>query len=139
MRFLTLAIVVLALAGVVVSTLALREHYNTEPSPCKINDKWDCGAVNHSQYAVLYGVPVAAIGIFGYALLAALAGRLPRLTALLSLGALGFALRLTYIEARVLLLWCIYCVTSQAIIAVLALLAVTAAVLQHRRRKSIFA
>jgi len=134
MRFLTFIIVVLALAGVVVSALALKEHYNTEASPCKINDKWDCGAVNHSPYAVFYGVPVATIGILGYALLAAIAGRFPLLTALAALGALGFALWLTSIEARVLLVWCIYCVTSQGIIAVITVLAIIAVVLNRRRR-----
>jgi uncharacterized membrane protein len=133
MRFLTFIIVVLALAGVVVSTLALKEHYNTEASPCKINDKWDCGAVNHSPYAVFYGVPVATIGIIGYALLAAIAGRFPILTALAALGALGFALWLTSIEARVLLVWCIYCVTSQVIIAIITVLACVAVVLNRRR------
>lgn len=126
--------VVLALAGVVVSTLALKEHYNTEASPCNINDKWDCGAVNHSPYAVFHGIPVATIGILGYALLAALAGRFPLLTALAALGALGFALWLTSIEARVLLVWCIYCVTSQVIIALITALAFIAVALNRRRR-----
>jgi len=135
MRLLTFVIVVLALAGVVVSTLALKEHYNTEASPCKINDKWDCGAVNHSPYAIFHGIPVATIGILGYALLAAIAGRFPLLTALASLGALGFALWLTSIEARILLVWCIYCVSSQAIIAVITLLAFTAVFLERRQAR----
>ena len=59
------AIVMLCLAGVLVSGLALGEHYNTQPSPCSINDKWDCGIVNHSPYATLLGIPVAFVGIFG--------------------------------------------------------------------------
>ena len=37
---------------------------------------------------------------------------------------MGFALYLTNIEARVLEVWCLYCVISQGIIAVLTLLAV---------------
>ena len=53
--------------------MALREHYRTDTSPCSINEKWDCGIVNHSPYAVLWGVPVATIGIVGYLLLGALA------------------------------------------------------------------
>ncbi len=137
-RYLTAIIVVLALAGVVVSSLALKEHYNTETSPCKINEKWDCGTVNHSPYAVFYGVPVAIIGIVGYALLAALAGRFPLLTAIAAIGACGFALWLTSIEWRILLVWCIYCVTSQGIIVLIAALAVTAAVLERRARRPIF-
>ena len=60
MRYL---IVLLAFAGMVVSGLALKVHYDTGTEPCSINDKWDCGVVNHSPYAVFHGVPVAAIGI----------------------------------------------------------------------------
>jgi len=126
MRFLTAAIVALCLAGQVVSVMALREHYNTETSPCSINERWDCGAVNHSMFAVLRGVPVAAIGILGYALLAALAGRFRLLTALGALAGLAFALRLSYVEWRVLETWCIYCVASQGIIALIFILAAVA-------------
>ena len=56
----------LTVLGMVLSSLALREHYRTEDSPCHINDVWDCGEVNHSPYASLFGVPVAVIGIAGY-------------------------------------------------------------------------
>ena len=53
MRYL---IAVLALAGLVISCFALREHFRTEPSPCSINERWDCGVVNHSPFAELGGV-----------------------------------------------------------------------------------
>ena len=132
MRFLTAAIVVLCLAGEVVSMLALREHYNTETSPCSINERWDCGVVNHSDFAMIRGVPVAAIGILGYTLLAALAGRFRLLTALGALAGLAFALRLSYIEWKVLETWCIYCVASQAIIAVLFVLTAVAFLVGRR-------
>jgi uncharacterized membrane protein len=133
MKILTVVIVVLCLCGVVTSSLALREHYNTETSPCDINDVWDCGVVNHSPYAVFHGVPVAIIGIVGYALLAALAGRFPLLTLMGAVGGMGFALRLTYIEWKILGTWCIYCVTSQGIIAAIFLLALWAAFLSRRK------
>jgi|SRR5215469_1775067 len=133
---LTALIVFLCIAGVVASGLALGEHYNTKPSPCSINDKWDCGIVNHSPYAMLRGIPVALIGSVGYALLAALAGRLPRTTALMALFALFFSLRLTWIEWKMLGVWCIYCVSSQGIIACVFLLAVLAAMLSPRRMRS---
>lgn len=133
MKVLTVLIVLLALAGVVVSTMALKEHWSNEPSPCKINDIWDCGAVNKSPYAVFYGVPVAGIGAVGYALLAALAGRQRLLTAILAVGAFCFALRLTYVEWKILLTWCLYCVTSQGIILVLMILAIVQAIVGRRR------
>ena len=122
MRYL---IVLLAIAGIVVSSLALKVHYDTGSEPCRINDKWDCGVVNHSPYAVIHGVPVAAIGIAGYLLIGVL-GFMRRRGLLLVcvLIELGFALYLTNIEARVLEVWCLYCVISQGIIAVLTLLAV---------------
>ena len=69
MRYL---ILLLAIAGIVVSVLALKVHYDTGSEPCRINDKWDCGVVNHSPYAMIHGVPVAAIGIAGYFLVGVL-------------------------------------------------------------------
>ncbi len=116
---------ILAVAGIVVSALALQVHYSTESAPCSINEKWDCGIVNHSPYAQIRGVPVAAIGIAGYLLMGVLA-LLRRRGILLgaALAGMAFSLYLTNIEARVLGVWCLYCVISQSIIALLALLAI---------------
>src|SRR5260370_26662702 len=133
-KFLTFFIVALCLAGVVVSSLALREHYNTGSSPCSINDAWDCGTVNHSPYALMFGVPVAIIGIVGYALLAALAARFPWITTTGTLAGVIFSMRLTWIEWKVLGIWCIYCVTSQGIIAAIFLLALVKALLIRSNR-----
>src|ERR1700743_2013197 len=110
----------------IVSGLALKVHYDDPgKEPCSINDKWDCGVVNHSPYAVMFGVPVAAIGIAGYLLLAGLGVMRQRSpTRICSLGALAFALYLTNIEKHVLEVWCLYCVISQGIIAILALLSI---------------
>jgi uncharacterized membrane protein len=120
MRYL---IAILALAGVVVSALALQVHYSTATEPCDINAKWDCGIVNHSPFAEVLHVPVAAIGIAGYLALAGLAiTRRRRLLALLAVAALGFSLYLTYIEKYVLEVYCIYCVTSLGIITLTFLL-----------------
>ena len=121
MRYL---IVLLAIAGIVVSALALKVHYDTGSEPCRINDKWDCGVVNHSPYAVIRGVPVAAVGIAGYLLIGFLAFMRRRglLLACVLIG-LGFALYLTNIEIHILEVWCLYCVISQGIIAVLTVLA----------------
>jgi len=116
-------LVFLAIAGMMVSYLALRVHYSTETAPCDINEKWDCGIVNHSPYAVFHGVPVAAIGMAGYCLIAlfALARRRGLLVVSTVIG-LGFSLYLSNIEARVLGVWCLYCAISQGIIAILMIL-----------------
>jgi len=113
----------LAVTGVVASTLALREHYRTGESPCSINAKWDCGTVNKSPFAVVWGVPIAAIGIGGYLVLGGLAFKrsYPRLLDLTFMS-LGFSLYLAHIEKEVLGVWCIYCVISLGIIALMSLL-----------------
>ena len=59
-------IAILSVIGAVVSGLALQVHYSTTTEPCSINERWDCGVVNHSPFAVIGQVPVAAIGIAGY-------------------------------------------------------------------------
>jgi vitamin-K-epoxide reductase (warfarin-sensitive) len=120
MRFL---IILAALAGVVVSTLALRIHYSSDTPPCSINEKWDCGIVNHSPYSELAGIPVAAIGIAGYLAMAVLtlAGR-RKMVAVLAIIGLVFAVYLSHIERDVLMVWCLYCVISQGIILLLTIL-----------------
>ena len=116
-------LVILAIAGIVVSALALREHYRTDASPCSINERWDCGTVNHSPYAMMWGIPVAVIGMGGYLLLGLLAFRkaYPWMLPLVTF-ALAFAIHLADIEAYVLGVWCIYCVISLGIISLLTLL-----------------
>jgi vitamin-K-epoxide reductase (warfarin-sensitive) len=132
MRYL---IALLALAGVVVSSLALRVHYSTETEACSINEKWDCGIVNHSPYAMIGPVPVAAIGIAGYLGLAGLAlVRRKRLVMAAAVVGLGFALYLTHIEKDVLMVWCVYCVTSLGIISLTTLAALAWQFLGHERR-----
>jgi uncharacterized membrane protein len=113
----------LAIAGVVVSILALHVHYSTETQPCSINEKWDCGVVNHSPFAEIAHIPVAAIGIAGYLALAGLAFLRQRaLTFLAAEAGLGFALWLTFIEEYVLQVWCLYCVISLGVIVLITLL-----------------
>ncbi len=130
MRYL---IALLALAGLVISCFALREHFRTEPSPCSINERWDCGAVNHSPFAELEGVPVAVFGILGYAAIAGFAlARRWRIVLLLTTGALSFSIYLTYVEARILETYCIWCVSSAGVIAVTEIAAIVAVA---RRRK----
>lgn len=124
-------LVLLAVFGIVVSSLALREHYRTEgDSPCSINDRWDCGIVNHSPYAVVRGtgIPVAVLGIAGYVLMGVLAWRRAyRLVLAFAALGLAYSLYLANIEAHILGVWCIYCVISLGIISVMTLLALGAA------------
>ncbi len=127
-------LVLLAALGIIVSSLALRVHYSHDVEPCDINARWDCGIVNHSRFAMVHGIPVAAVGIAGYALLLILAAVGLRKLLLVSAGVgLCYALYLTHIERDLLQVWCLYCVCSQAIIALLTLSAAAWVVLNRRR------
>jgi uncharacterized membrane protein len=141
-------LLILAALGIIASSLALREHYREYgDSPCSINERWDCGVVNHSPYAVLGGVfdemgihahipilsamPVATAGILGYIVMAALAFRRAyRVLLVLLLVSLGFSLYLAHIEKDILGVWCVYCVISLAIISVMCLLSIGTVVAQ---------
>jgi len=135
MRYMLL---ILALLGAIVSSLALREHYRTYgDSPCSINERWDCGVVNHSPYAVRFGIPVAAIGIAGYILMGALAFlRSYRLLLVPTFAGLTYSLYLANIEANVLGVWCIYCVISLGIISLMSLFTLGTVVSQFVRKPS---
>jgi uncharacterized membrane protein len=125
----------LAILGIVVSSLALREHYRTEDSPCHINDVWDCGEVNHSPYASLFGMPVAVIGIAGYVGLGILAMmRAWRWLLVAAVAGLAFSLYLTHIEKDILRVWCIYCVGSLGVITLMTLLAIGVNVMRPKQK-----
>jgi len=128
-------LVLLAVLGIVASGLALREHYRTDASPCSINERWDCGIVNKSPFAMVHGVPVAVIGIAGYLFLALLAWRrayawmLPFVT-----GAIAFAIHLADVESMLLGVWCIYCVISLGIITLITLLVIATVIVESMNR-----
>jgi vitamin-K-epoxide reductase (warfarin-sensitive) len=132
-------IAVLALVGAVVSGLALEVHYTIATTPCSINEKWDCGVVNHSSYSLISGIPVALIGIAGYLGLVWLG--LARQRAVLTFAAVAglvFALYLAHVERDILGVWCLYCVISLADIALITLMGfiwlIADAVQRQRRR-----
>lgn len=136
-------IVLVAVVGVATASLVLPEHYRTGTSPCRINDVWDCGTVNHSPYSAFHHVPVfgevpvAAIGIAGYLLLTVLSLRKLWWTLLLfAVGGLAFSLYLTWVEWKILEVWCIYCVINVCTISLLTFLALVQALLQHGRSQA---
>jgi vitamin-K-epoxide reductase (warfarin-sensitive) len=143
------ALLILALIGIIASSLALREHYRPYgESVCDINAHWDCGIVNHSPYAVLpqgspTGMPVAIIGIAGYFVLGILAlKRAYKLMLALALPALAFSLYLASLEAspNKIGVWCLYCAISLATISLMTLLlALTVVGKAVRGRKQIAA
>ena len=129
-------LLILAIMGITVSSLALREHYRAYgDSPCSINEHWDCGVVNHSQFAMLGPIPVAAVGMIGYVVMAVLAFlRSYRLLIVPTFAGLAFSLYLANIEKNVLGVWCLYCAISLGIISLMSLLDLGAVVSQFVRK-----
>ena len=147
MRLLRILIALLALGGLAVSVLALRVHLQDPGAapPCAVSEHWDCGAVNHSRFAVFPPrsfdedvnskghLPVAIAGVAGYVLIVVLAlCKIDFVVMLVAQAGFFCALMLTFLEKYVLEKWCIYCVLSQGILAVLMLLAVTNYLLARR-------
>ena len=124
-------IAVLALAGVIVSSVSLQRHYAKSATAfCDFNQKFSCDIVNRSEYSTVQGIPVAGIGIAGYAALLIFSTfwksrpETPNRLLGAALAGLAFALYLTYIEAYELMTWCILCLISLACISLISLLAV---------------
>ncbi len=129
-RILFGTIAVLSLAGVLVSGVSLERHYaKTESNFCDFSQKFSCDIVNRSEYSTVVGIPVAAIGVAGYAVLFLLSTlwRSRPETPIRLLGAaiagLAFALYLTYIEAYELMTWCILCLSSLVLISLITVAA----------------
>jgi vitamin-K-epoxide reductase (warfarin-sensitive) len=130
-RTLFVAISLLAVAGMAISAFSLQRHYaRSATSFCEVGERFNCDIVNRSEYSTVMGIPVAGIGVLGYGALLALAtvyrSRPETPLRLLSaaLAGLAFALYLTYVEAYKLDTWCILCLSSLAVIAMISLLGV---------------
>ena len=123
-------IAIFALAGIFVSAVSLQRHYAKSASAfCDFGERFNCDIVNRSEYSTVMGIPVAAIGVAGYGALFALATiyrlrmQTPLRLLVAALAGLAFALRLTYVEGYVLETWCILCLSSLALIAMITVLA----------------
>ncbi len=128
-----LAISLLAVVGMVLSAVSLKNHYSGEKTEyCDLADNFNCDLVNRSVYSRVGPVPVAAIGLAGYAALFALARMRWRaartLMLLAALGGLAFCLYLAYLEAFVLGVWCILCLGSLGTMVAITVLAAVAVV-----------
>jgi len=128
-RKLFLAVAILSVAGIGVSSVSLDHHFRkSKTTYCDFGQSFNCDIVNRSEYSTVAGVPVALIGILGYVALLAFAtfyrekAETPGILLLGSVSGLGFALYLTYIEKYVLFAWCILCLSSLAIICSITIL-----------------
>ncbi len=124
------SIIVLSILGLALSGLALHNHYSKSASLyCSFGENFNCDVVNRSTYSVVAGIPVALLGMIGYALLAFLAWLTRRgsdqrgFIVAGAVAGLGFSLYLTYVEKYVLATWCILCLSSLALIALVTIFA----------------
>ena len=128
-RRLYLMITIFAVLGIAVSSVSLDHHFRkSKTSFCDFGQSFNCDIVNRSEYSTVAGVPVALMGILGYAALMAFAtfyrakAETPLILAAGSLAGLGFALYLTYVEKFILATWCILCLSSLTLIFIISVL-----------------
>jgi uncharacterized membrane protein len=124
-RRLRIAIAVLSLAGLGVAGYLTWVHY-ADLEPICAGGSGGCERVQNSDYAELAGVPVALLGVVGYAAILgslALPGEAGRFAgALLALAGFGFSAYLTYVELFEIDAVCQWCVASAVIMTALAAL-----------------
>ncbi len=117
-RLLRLALIVVSVAGIVVSGYLTYIHY--EPAALICTTGGGCETVQHSKYAVLVGIPFALLWLGGW--IAALGltlwnSELARtLTAALALAALAFAAYLVILQLFVIDAVCIWCMANDVIL-----------------------
>ena len=126
-------IAAVALLGLAISAYLTWVHYaGIEPVCTGISD---CERVQASSYAELAGIPVAVLGLVGYAaLLVSLRGP-AELTALLAYLAVAFSAYLTWAELfriEAICQWCVVSAIASFAIAVLATVRALGAPLHQR-------
>lgn len=110
-----------AAAGLLISLYALKQHYAPlGTSVCNVNATFNCDLVNKGPYGEIAGFPVAAIGLIGYLMIAAVAMQfsktkdptLGKAMLVLMAGGVAFSMYLTSLEAFVIHGWCLVCLGS---------------------------
>jgi uncharacterized membrane protein len=123
-RRLRLVIAALCLIGIGVAGYLTYEHYAGGDVKCFIAH--GCATVQKSQWASLFGIPVAVLGLIGYiSLIGSLlirgdAGRV--IGAAIALPGFGFSMYLTYRELYSIQAICAWCVISAVLMTLLAIL-----------------
>jgi uncharacterized membrane protein len=115
---------VVALIGLAVAAYLTYVHY-AELEPICAGGGGGCERVQNSSYAELAGIPVAVLGLIGYALILAslwIPGEGGRLAgAVLALVGCGFSAYLTWAELFEIDAICQWCVVSAVLMTILAL------------------
>lgn len=129
----------LSILGIALSGYLIYLHYSGLNSPCDLSETFQCSLVNRSQYAEIFGIPVALLGLLGYSALGGISLNLWKKTGwqnkflnkvnkfvdrfssskmllVLSLIAVAMSLYLTYAEFFLIKAVCIFCLISQGTI-----------------------
>jgi uncharacterized membrane protein len=124
--------IALALLGLAVSIYMTIFKLTDNARMCLGNG--GCSKVNSSAYSEVYGIPVAVVGIGGYAVIAALVFMEDRNKFLkrngtmlvfgLTLIGFFFTLYLVYVELALIKALCPFCVTSQITMTILFILSI---------------
>ena len=121
------AIAALAVAGIGVATYLTYIHYADVKAFC-VAGGGGCEKVQTSSYSELLGIPVAVLGLVGYVLILAslrVPGEAGRMAgAVLALGGFGFSAYLTYRELFTIHAICQWCIVSDGLMLVAAVVAV---------------
>lgn len=131
------AMMILAVIGMLLSLYAITLHYGGDSKLCDINATFSCDTVNKSQYAVFLGIPVAVLGAIAYVIAAKalfFRRRIERFLdftqkdlnwyLLILIGVMFlFQLYLTFAEVFLIRAYCIVCLGSQAVTLALLILA----------------
>lgn len=120
-RQLTVAVAILGVVGLGIAGYLTYVHYADVEPVCATGS---CAEVQASEYADVGGVPVALIGLAGYATILAtllVPGELGRAaTALFGLAGFGYSAYLTYLELDVIDAICQWCVASAVVMTLIA-------------------
>ena len=140
MRRYLMVVAVLALIGIAVAGLLTSFHYNAASAGRFCSTSGGCQTVNTSRFAKIGEVPVAVLGLLGYAGVLGLSVGATRILMLRDLAPLGifgvslvgvlYSAYLTYLELFVIRAICPWCVAS----AVIMTLILIASVVEVQRR-----
>ncbi|HVS85271.1 MAG TPA: vitamin K epoxide reductase family protein [Gaiellaceae bacterium] len=127
-RRLRAAILALSLVGAGIAGYLTYAHFADVQLVCATGG---CETVQHSRWSKLGGVPVAAIGLAGYVVLAATAASATDLARALgaaaAVGGFTFAAFLIWVQGAEIHAWCQWCLGSDAVLALIAVAAVARA------------
>jgi uncharacterized membrane protein len=120
-RSLRVAVALLALAGLGIAAYLTYARYAHTSIVCTTGG---CETVQSSDYAEVLGIPVAVLGLVGYAAIlvtAFLPGESARLAgAALALGGLVFSVYLIFVQIFPIGAFCVWCLASDLVMFLLA-------------------